>query len=509
MLQPTTLRSSRKALMTLIRPLLMLLLCSFLAIGTVALPCVVPTLACAATAAPHLVSPPLGDRWFSIAMNGERTGFGYTRIVPNPRGYEIIAEGSAKMLVLGFSREAASREHYLVNKDLSLRSFSVEQIIDGSAMNVKGEVGAKGIKVVVETKGNSKERLLKTKGAVFPPAVLNIYPLMQGVAPGRTYRLKMLDVEAVKVKDVKITAVGPETMPDGVRAFHLQNDLYSFVSNDVWVDLAGNTLRESVRDGMIETRAEQEQSARRFVVEAALAKKDLILDFSRVPLDEPIDNPQKLAFMKVEISGFPEAVPLLEGEGQQVSRVGRDIVLVDVARQKILSATLKPSPPEPRHTAASEWIPSDNREIAALKDDIIKGESDPAKVVEKLNVWVAENIREAVTDSHSPLETLFTRAGNCQSHARLYVSLARAAGIPSKFVSGLVYVADKGFLYHSWAESFIGKWIAVDPTFNEVPANATHVKLAEGDSPQDMAPIIGLIGRIKMKVLEKRYEGDN
>ena len=110
----------------------------------------------------------------------------------------------------------------------------------------------------------------------------------------------------------------------------------------------------------------------------------------------------------------------------------------------------------------------------AMQMYIAKTEAGSLKVVEKLNRWVAQTIREAVTDSQSPLETLESKVGNCQSHARLYTALARAAGIPTRFVSGLVYMPDQGFLYHSWAESFVGEWLAVDPTFGQLPADATH-----------------------------------
>jgi len=45
----------------------------------------------------------------------------------------------------------------------------------------------------------------------------------------------------------------------------------------------------------------------------------------------------------------------------------------------------------------------------------------------------------------------------------------------------------------------------VDPTFGEIPANATHIKLVEGDSSDDMAPIAGVIGRLRGRVLDVGY----
>jgi len=68
-----------------------------------------------------------------------------------------------------------------------------------------------------------------------------------------------------------------------------------------------------------------------------------------------------------------------------------------------------------------------------------------------------------------------------------------------------VYVPDKGFLYHSWAESYLGYWLPVDPTYGQVPVDATHVKLAEGDSAADLAPLTGIIGAIKGRVLKTEY----
>ena len=125
--------------------------------------------------------------------------------------------------------------------------------------------------------------------------------------------------------------------------------------------------------------------------------------------------------------------------------------------------------------------------------------------MEKLTHWVATTVKGTVTDSQSPLETLESRSGNCQSHTRLYTSLARAAGIPTRFVSGLVYAPGQGFLYHSWAESFVGEWLAVDPTFGQVPVDASHIKLVEGDSPDDMSALAAVVGKLKAKVIEQKY----
>ena len=457
----------------------------------------------ALAAIPKLAAPPLGERWFSIKMDGERVGFGRLTIAPCGEGYRIDTQGSVKLRIMGFSREVSSQESYIVQRDLSLQSFATRTLLDGSPLDLEGEVTDKGIRVAVTSGGSKKERTLKAKGKVYPSAVLNIYPLMQGTAANKKYRVPTLDAESVKVKTVKVEVVGEEKLPDGSLGVHLKNDLYSLADNDIWVDLKGNTVRESVRNDLVVTEAEDEASAKLYLADAALAKKDAVLELSLVKVEPPIERPEQLKKLTVEFTGLPATQPILQGKGQQGKRVENGRVLFtmpnpDYQPQAGEAPTAADLQPDTR-------IPSDAPEIVALKNSIVGEEREPAAMARLLTAWVAREIKGTVTDSQSPLETLKNRSGNCQSHARLYAALARAAGIPTRFVSGLVYAAGQGFLYHSWAESYLGGWIPVDPTFGEFPANPTHIKFVEGDAPDDMAPLAGMIGRVQAKVIEKRY----
>jgi len=453
--------------------------------------------------APKLAAPPEGERWFSIKLGDERIGFAQLNISKAGAGYRIESKGSVKMRVMGFSREATSRESYLVGPDLALQSFATESRIDGSPLALKGEVTAKGIRVAVESGGSRKERTIKSKGPVYPPQALNILPLMRGTAAGKSLKINILDVESTKVKEVEVEVVGEETLSPGTAAVHLRNDLYPMVDNDVWVDLEGNSLRESVRDDLVVTLAEDEQSARLYLAEAALAKTDLVLDFSLIRVNPHLERPEQLQKLSVELTGVPVALQVLQGKYQQGTRFPDGKVLFTMP-----NPAYAPGPEEAPQAAYLEpapRIPSDAPEIIALMSEIVGSEKDPARKARLLLQWVAKEIKGAVTDSQSPLETLNSRSGNCQSHSRLYAALARAAGIPTRFVSGLVYWQGQGFLYHSWAESYLSGWIALDPTFGELPANLTHIKLVEGDSAEEMGLLAGVIGRLQAKVIEKGY----
>jgi hypothetical protein len=404
---------------------------------------------------------------------------------------------------MGVSREATTKESYDIGRDLAIRSFAAENRIDGSPMSLKGEVTSRGVRATVESAGGKKERTVKAKGAVYPPQVLNFYPLMQGAVPGKSYKIQMLDLESVKVKTVKVEVIGIETLPKGTPAVHLQNNLFPVVDNDIWVDFKGDTLKESVRDDLVVTLAESEASAKAFLADAALAKNDLALDLSLVKITPPIERPEQLQKLVLEFTGFPAKFPLLQGTRQQAERLpdGRvRFTLPNPAYQ----------PPAEERPAAADLeslgrIPSDHAEIIAHKEKILAGEKDPARQVRLLMQWVAQEVKPAVTDNQSPVETLKNRAGNCQTHARLYAALARSAGIPTRFVSGLVYLQGQGFLYHSWNESYLDGWVPLDPTFGELPANPTHIKLVEGDTPDEMALLAGVIGRLKATVLDQKH----
>lgn len=459
-----------------------------------------------AAAAPVPAAPPLGERWFGLYFNDEKAGFVRTDISETEGGYRVESDSAVKMSGMGFSRDASMRESYLVERDLALKSFRVSQTIDGTPTTVSGEVLGRTVRVTVESAAGRKEKRLTAKGTVYPSAVINLYPFLKGATAGKKYRLAMLDTESVALKDVRITAVGFEKL-DGRDALRLRNNLYPFVDNDVWVDAEGNTLRESVRDGWIETRAEDGRTARAFVAESAVAGKEFILSFSLVPTDRPVERPAGLRLLELELSGFPVDFPLLRGTFQQAERREGGTVLFSVDTRQLKPPATPPAE-EPADMkpclASTDRIPADHPEIIRWMTGLVGEAKQPAAVVEKLVRGLAERVKES-GDSRSALETLKEGNGDGPSQARLYLALARAAGVPTRFVSGLVNVPGKGFLYHSWAESYLGYWLPVDPFYGQSPADASHIKLVEGDSPEDLAPLADVVGRIAGKVFRTEY----
>jgi hypothetical protein len=453
-----------------------------------------------------LDKPPLAEQWFGIYVDNERVGFYRQKISELADGYRMEGDGSVHMKVMGFSKEASMRETYQVAKNLTLRSFDVEQTINGVSSRVSGKSGDGSLRVKSESNGKFTEKQFKYRGELYPGPALNIFPLMHDVTAGKSYKTSTFDAEEVKIKEVKIDILGEQNTPDGFPALKLRNNLYPFVGNDIWVDAQGQTLMESVREGLVTTKAEDPKLLGPFVGALAVSKKDLIYDFSMVRVDPPIRDLTRLTGLTIEVNGWSDALPLLQEGGQSAEKSG-------VGRIVVKTGSAVPSPPAPSAAAAqeaylmpAEKIESDAPEIAAKAKELTAGKKDAREIARTLAAWTADWLKDTVEDGGGALVSLKGRSGNCQTHARLYTALARAAGIPTRFVSGLVYQEGKGFLYHSWTESLLGDaWVAVDPTFNQLPADPTHIKFFEGSTQDDMAPIIAIIGRIRITVLEAKY----
>ena len=451
-------------------------------------------------------TPPLSERWFGIYVNSERVGFYRQRIDKSDDGYRMEGDGSVRMKVMSFSKEASMRETYLVSKNLALRSFDVEQTVNGSSSHLSGTVSGSAIHIKSDANGKTTDKLLRFKGEVYPGPALNLIPLMRSVAAGSSYKILAFDPEEPKIKEVQITVLGEDKTSEGLPALKLRNNLYPFVNNDIWVDGQGNTLEESVREGLVTTKAELPKALGPFISDWALAKKDLIYDFSLVRVQPPIKDPGKLAGLAVEISDWNDALPLLQGGGQLVEKRGHGRISFKTGSLVPISFDSPQQKPAEWQLKPADKIESDAPEIKAQAKLLAEGVKSQDELAKVLATWTADWLKDTIDDGGSAVQSFRSKSGNCQTHARLYTALARAAGIPTRFVSGLVHLDGKGFLYHSWAESFIGgRWVSIDPTYNQIPADPTHLKLLEGHLPEDMAPIIAIIGRIKMTVLEAVY----
>lgn len=147
------------------------------------------------------------------------------------------------------------------------------------------------------------------------------------------------------------------------------------------------------------------------------------------------------------------------------------------------------------------FLQCDAPEIKSTATKIVGQETSAYKAASKIRKWVNDNMKPQA-DMGIPrpaVDVLKIKVGVCRDYAVLYGALARAAGIPTKIVAGIVYM-DGRFYYHAWAESYVGEWVPFDATLESDFVDATHIKLTEGDATS-MFDMTGVFGTMKAEIV--------
>ncbi len=102
------------------------------------------------------------------------------------------------------------------------------------------------------------------------------------------------------------------------------------------------------------------------------------------------------------------------------------------------------------------------------------------------------------TSRASVLSLLDNPVGDCTEFAELLTTLARHLGMPARTVFGLAYShsSEPAFVFHAWNEVQVdGAWQVVDPTWNQLEVDATHIPLPDNET----AALKLLTGRLDIR----------
>ncbi|MDD5207554.1 MAG: transglutaminase-like domain-containing protein, partial [Desulfobacterales bacterium] len=234
-----------------------------------------------------------------------------------------------------------------------------------------------------------------------------------------------------------------------------------------------------------------------------------LYEITAVSPDRALPDPKRLSGLKIEISGLENGgleKSVLNG-GRQDYRDGR----LFVRKEKLPSAAgysvpYKDEDGRMKEFLQPEWnIESDEEEIRKKAFEIVAEKTDAVAAAKSLTDWVYRHLeKRPVLSLPSALETLRTGMGDCNEHATLLTAFLRAVGIPARLSIGLAYSRER-FFYHAWTEAYVGEWVSMDATLNQMPADPAHIKLIEGNLEKQVE-IAGIVGQLRMKILDFQYE---
>jgi transglutaminase-like putative cysteine protease len=235
----------------------------------------------------------------------------------------------------------------------------------------------------------------------------------------------------------------------------------------------------------------------RVSAEVALAPRTALQAASYfVPIDRPLRNHQNISVLALEIEG-------------QISP--RDLwpeLLAKDGRTLLLSAN-PVSGNEQRRSALQETsaFPVSDSRIRTLARRAVGAATRPADQVAALTSFVHDYVEYVEAgDSTHVLALLDDPRGDCSEYADLLTTLARSLDIPSRTIFGLAYadLSPPAFRFHAWNEVFIdGAWQSLDPTWNQLQVDATHIPL-----PENTATALQLLtgsGGLSFVVRDVRY----
>ncbi|HET8538761.1 MAG TPA: transglutaminase-like domain-containing protein [Anaeromyxobacter sp.] len=456
------------------------------------------------------VERPAEPEWFGLYLMGKKAGWSRSELRREIRdGRDLLVLRSETLIraTVG-GREVERRQEeeraYEARPGGRLVSFRSVWAGDGGDRTVTGSCERTTCRAALVAGATREERVVE--------GVRDTADLAEGVRLAAARRGSVsggqLDLEKLRVRDVQDAFVRRER----VAGAGVQEEVSVVTEAEVGDRLAaeyrvaddGRIVEIRLGEAIV-ARPEPEPTAKR------LDTVDLFA-LARVPLPRPLprDVPKAIVF---RLAGLPAAFQKNDARQRFERGPGGTAILTVTARRPAAADPARDTPlARARAGAAADDLAStpqanaDAPEIQKLARDVAGNAKGSYEAARRLADHVHRTLEKAYGASHDRAsDVLAAGKGDCTEHSVLLVALARALGIPARGVHGLVYARyDDGqdaLYWHAWVEVRSGgEWIAMDPTFGQPVADATHVALGAGAQ----VDTVGLLGTLEVVGAEAR-----
>ena len=444
---------------------------------------------------------PSSKEWFGVYFLDQKVGYAVTSrsalesggtLVQTEAAWVSARDGRIARAVIASSAQLDGLGR-LMKFDTFVEAHPVR-------LAARGEIQGQEILIEIEQAGESQILSLDIEepphvGASFSAWVAAFEDIR---VSSKAHRVPYFDPLTLSQKDMLVRVTGVEVLPSGEEAYWFERSFSGAKTRSLMLS-DGQTLREENSIGLTMIR-ETPEKARTMPKTGELVD---VIALSAVPFDLDLSYARSTRRLRLKVSGVP-ATALAHEPPLQV--IEKDEVAIEVPSLESLPDLPLASSDEALapYVGRDPFLMIDHGEIVEQSRSVLAGIEDRKKAVDALNRWVYDALDKVPTVGiPNALEVLRVRQGDCNEHTALFVALARAAGIPSRVVAGLVYsdriTAEGAFFYHAWPEVFFGEkgWVPVDPTLGQFPADATHVKVVDGGLDKQIE-IMGIMGRIAL-----------
>ncbi len=225
-----------------------------------------------------------------------------------------------------------------------------------------------------------------------------------------------------------------------------------------------------------------------------------------IRVDRPLGDAATIERLTLEFVGLDGPGPG-QAPGQHAQPVTDGALRVTVDRSIAHDGAL----PNPRMLSAALALTEPQQASLSELNDLVRAAGadvgTQAQRVGRLVDFVYDFIEPTFSSEPLSLNRLLaTRRGDCTEYSQLLDALLRAARIPTREVTGLVYMGDEfqHFGHHAWNEVYIdGGWLPIDASWNEMPVNATHIRYPLDDMSSML--MVNDMSKVSIQVIDVSY----
>ncbi len=404
------------------------------------------------------------------------------------------------IVLLGTERRVSMTSEARTGLDFDLGTLTMVMSDGTSDIRVNAVRGEGVVETTIDTSGRLITRNVAFEGD-YLPAFMDLAAAGMLWSPGDVRVYETFDPSTGTILEATVTCQASETadlLGDPVDAFRLEIS-QAGMRTLVWVH-EGQIVREEEQGlGMVLTRVPPGTDGE---IDPG---SDLYMLYSVA--STTVNNPRSAGERQWSLEGDIDwDLFILDYPDLQASAPGPLVTVSSVMPESdlILPFPIVETPDSLLPFLASEpLIQCDDPAIMALADSLTEGSADSWEAAAAICRYVDVAVSDVPTVSlPSAVDVLDAMRGDCNEHTALFVALARAAGIPATVCNGIVYIDEGRFGYHAWPAVWIGRWVAMDPTFGMLLADATHIILAMG-SLEDQYTINAVIGRLSVREISE------
>jgi hypothetical protein len=452
-----------------------------------------------ASAVPASSTPQEQEEWMGIYHQDQKVGYLQRRLIPTDTGYRWEEQWRMRLRILNTPQTIHTEIRAETDPHYALTRFAFRLLSAGTAFDVTGEVTDQMVHGQMTSGGETSPFSFPLREPLYLPATTQMALRGAALQPGEERRFSVFNPLSLRTDTISVTAIGPETLSLKGEELAVTKVAERFADTTVhaWLDQEGKVVKEEASLGLVLLREGEEDALGGGWQDNT--PLDLVAS-TAIPVRRTLPDPRALTSLRLRLSGAGDVIQFAFPPRQQQQDQTLTVTREEVAA--LATYTLPQTNPQfASDLAPTPFLQSTHPRIVVQVQHILRTERDALQATHRLLDWTYTALDKTPTvGMPTALEALESKKGDCNEHAVLFTTLARAAGIPARVAAGVVYL-DGAFYYHAWSEVWLGQWVAVDPVFNQFPADATHVKLVEGGPEQHLA-LLKVIGQVGVEIVE-------